>query len=158
MPRNSLETTNLFQSFSGVKTSLHQRVSLDLVKNFKYCALGDSGADATIRQGPKLAVVEVKTGDPDLPLPSSTSAQMRLLTREAKRTFGVDGVEILPVLVTNYRISDADRSELETYDIRVVTIPSASSYKTEDFFKAFVAAVGLEPDRSSSESSLPAIL
>lgn len=143
-----LETTNVLRPFATAKIEgLHQRVSFDLAKHFKGCALGDAGADATIRQGRRLAVIEVKTGDPDLPVPSSTSAQLHLLSYEARRGVEGSGIqEILPVLVTNYRVTEADRKELEIDGIKVVTIPSESGYKSDDFFKQFEAVVGLVPD------------
>jgi hypothetical protein len=147
MSYDSLKTANLFRSVGQTPGgSLHQRVSTDLAKSFKGCALGDSGADATIRQGGRLAVVEVKTGDPDLPLPSSTSAQLHLLAREASSNgqFGIQ--EIFPVLVTNYRVTDADRKELEIDGIKIVTIPSEARYKPADLFKQFVEVAGLVPD------------
>jgi hypothetical protein len=57
-------------------SSLHERLRFGLAQDFQDSssdvALGSSAADLVIKQGAKVAVVEVKTGDPGLPLPSST--------------------------------------------------------------------------------------
>jgi hypothetical protein len=130
-------------SESGART-LHQLVSGTLAKAFGSSDLKIPGADATIRQGDRVAVIEVKTGDPDLPLPSSTSAQMLILADQARGLFGPDEVrEVLPVLVTNYQISQTDRQELESQGIKIVPIASAGKlYNAANFSSEIANIVG----------------
>src|SRR5258708_6501675 len=74
---------------SGGSASLHDRVRASLAQGFKGSlpdySLGSSEADLLIHQGPRVAVFEVKTGDPELPLPSSTSTQMLLLKQRVRQ-------------------------------------------------------------------------
>ncbi|MGA8271981.1 MAG: hypothetical protein WB919_10530 [Candidatus Sulfotelmatobacter sp.] len=108
-----------------------------------------SDADVLIQQGGKVAVVEVKTGDPNLPLPSSTSAQMLLLQQQARSRFPKEEVqEVLPVLVTNYNVSPNAQKELEDQGIKVLRIdPAASkSYDFEKFSQQVASLTGLQTD------------
>src|ERR1700726_234187 len=94
-------------------TSLHERVRIGLAQGFKGSisdfSLGPSEADLLVHQGPRVAVFEVKTGDPDLPLPSSTSAQMLLLKEQVRQQFPAQDIEeVVPVVVTNYKVSPDD--------------------------------------------------
>jgi hypothetical protein len=132
-----------FSRTSG--TSLHERVRLELAQGFKgSLSNASSAADLLVHQGSRVAVFEVKTGDPELPLPSSTSAQMLLLKREILQLF--PGQEVLPVLVTNYRVSPEDQKELEGQDIKVVRInpASSSSSDSEKFSRDVASLTGLE--------------
>jgi len=84
-------------------------------------SLGQSEADAVIPQGGRVVVVRIKNGDPDLPLPSSTVAQMVLLQQQARDKFSASETqEVLPVLVTNYRVSADDEKQLGDLGIKVV--------------------------------------
>ncbi len=136
---------------SKTPTGLHDRIRLDLAQNFQSNLpleeADESGADLTIREGKRLAVVEVKTGDPDLPLPSSTLAQMGLLAARVRLKLAeIGATEILPVLVTNYNVSDADKTELDQAGIKLVPIESpASGYDAKAFSRKFATIVGLEP-------------
>src|ERR1700737_310191 len=94
--------------------SLHERVRTGLAQGFRgslsHFSLGPSEADLLVHQGPRVAVFEVKTGDPDLPLPSSTSAQMLLLKEQVRQQFPTQDVEeVVPVVVTNYKVTPADQ-------------------------------------------------
>ena len=120
-------------------TSLHERVRTGLAERFSGSqsnfSLGPSEADIVVHQGKRVAVFEVKTGDPDLPLPSSTSAQMLLLREQVRQQFPEQDVdEILPVVVTNYKVSPDDQKELEDQGIKVVRLDSSTS-KNYDFGK-----------------------
>jgi hypothetical protein len=129
-------------------TSLHERISVDLAGkyNVDQSITGLSGSDLVIRDGSRIAVVEVKTGDPNLPLPSSTASQMQMLTFDARNKFNAAEVEeVFPVLVTNYQVSPADRQELENQGIKIVEVPSAASiYNPSDFFNSFSDIVGFQ--------------
>jgi hypothetical protein len=81
-----------------------------------------------IAQGQRVAVIEIKTGDSTLPLPSSANAQMLILKDGARTRF--EGAEVVPVLVTNYLVDDADRKELKDGGIQLLTIQS-STYDSE---------------------------
>jgi hypothetical protein len=138
---------------AGSGVSLHDRVRTDLEQGFKGALpdypLGPSEADLLIHQGSRMAVIEVKTGNPELPLPSSTSAQMLLLKQRVREKFPeLDGEEVLPVLVTNYKVSSTDQKELEDQGIKVVWIdPSVSSSSDPRNFSLRVANLtGLKTD------------
>lgn len=133
--------------------SLHDRVSVGLARGFKgslpHYSLGVSEADLLVRQGQRVAVFEIKTGDPDLPLPSSTSSQMLLLQQQARRQFPEpDVAEVLPVLVTNYKVSPDDEKELEDQGIKLVRFdPSSSlSYDSDKFSRHVANLTGLHAD------------
>ena|SRR5258708_852578 len=138
---------------SGGSASLHDRVRASLAQGFKGSlpdySLGSSEADLLIHQGPRVAVFEVKTGDPELPLPSSTSTQMLLLKQRVRQKFsGEDVQEVLPVLVTNYQVSPKDQRELEDQGITVVRIDpsSSSSYVSGEFSRYVASLTGLQTD------------
>jgi hypothetical protein len=91
-----------------------------------------------------VAVVEVKTGDPGLPLPSSTSAQMLMLTYQARERY--PGKEVLPVLITNYRVSEDDERELKQQGIKLVPVTATyPMYGPRTFSRHFAEIVGLHP-------------
>jgi hypothetical protein len=94
---------------------LRERVNQDLTDKFRdrfvQCATRDFSPDLVIAQGQRVAVIEIKTGDSTLPLPSSANAQMLILKDGARTRF--EGAEVVPVLVTNYLVDDADRKELK---------------------------------------------
>jgi hypothetical protein len=136
---------------SGV--SLHDRVRTVLAQGFKGSfpdySLGPSEADLLIHQGSRVAVIEVKTGNPDLPLPSSTSAQMLLLKQRVRQKFPEQDVdEVLPVLVTNYKVSSTDQKELEEQGITVVRIDPTSSLSSDpmNFSLRVASLTGLKTD------------
>lgn len=126
-------------------TSLRERVRARLAQGFRG-SLSDvsSEADLLVHQGSRVAVFEVKTGDPDRPLPSSTSAQMLLLKRQILQKF--PGQEVVPVLVTNYKVSPEDQRELEDQDIKVVWIDPTSSSRSDSakFSRDVASLTGLE--------------
>lgn len=137
--------------FGGSSTSLHERVRTGLVQGFKGSLsedpMGLSNADLLIQQGGRVAVVEVKTGDPELPLPSSTTAQMVLLKQQARQRFPETEVqEVLPVLITNYNVSPNDEKELEGQGIKVLRIGPADSYDAGKFSRQVANLAGLQTD------------
>jgi hypothetical protein len=140
-------------STPGGSVSLHDRVQTSLARGFKGSvpdySLGLSEADLLIQQGPRVAVVEVKTGDPDLPLPSSTSSQMLLLKKRVHDQFlGQDVQEVLPVLVTNYKVSAEEQKGLEEQGIKVVRIDHAFSSRGDSasFARQVATLTGLQAD------------
>ena|SRR3984893_2976533 len=133
------------------RSSLHERLRLELAQAFQDSvsdvALGSSAADLVIKRGEQVAVVEVKTGDPGLPLPSSTSSQMLMLTYQARERF--PGKEVLPVLITNYRVSEDDEKELKQQGIKLVSVTATYPvYGPENLSSQFAEIVGLQPDLS----------
>jgi len=135
--------------------SLHERVRGGLEQGFRE-SLSDvsSEADLLVHQGPRVAVFEVKTGGPDLPLPSSTSAQMLLLKERVRRQFPAQEIEeVVPIVVTNYKVSPDDQKELADLGITVVRIDPAAS-RSYDFGKLsrhVAALTGLQiTDRSDT--------
>lgn len=107
---------------------LHERISEDLKMKFHdrfvECNARDFAPDFVIRNDQRIAVVEIKTGDPSLPLPSSANTQMLILKDNALTKLGFR--DVVPVLVTNYLIDEADRKELEAGGIRVVSIQGST--------------------------------
>jgi|ERR1700677_222174 hypothetical protein len=129
------------------KPRLHERVTEDLRTNFA-SALVEFGAekfrpDLVIRSGKRVAIVEIKTGDPELPLPSSTNVQMLILKDAVQKRFG----EVVPILVTNYLLDEADRREMTAGGIKVIDI-QGSSYDSSAVSKKVIAIL------DDSDSSL----
>ena len=109
-------------------------------------------ADLVIPQGQEVAVVEIKIGNPELPLPSSTSSQMRLLGAQAKRSFS--NKDVITVLVTNYSVTPDDKKEFEDEGIKIVPVESALSlYDRERFSREFAKIVGLTPTPEAALSA-----
>lgn len=139
-------------SDSSSSASLHDRVRASLEKGFRKSLRSDEdlGAftpDLLIHQGERVAVVEVKTGDPELPLPSSAPSQMLLLQRQAREKFSGRAHEILPVLVTNYKVSEDDEKELDGLGVKVVRIASDSQGRDSDRFTEKLATLtGFQSD------------
>jgi hypothetical protein len=140
--------------------TLHDRVLAGLAEAIPGSradfSLGSSEADLLVHQGRRVAGFEVKTGDPDLPLPSSTSAQMLLLKEQVQQQLleeDPDVEEVLPVVVTNYKVTPADRKELEEQGITLVFIDPAVA-RNYDFAKfsrqvANLAGLQSEPIQSN---------
>ena len=92
-------------------------------------------------------MVEVKTGDPELPLPSSAPSQMLLLQRQAREKFSGRALEITPVLVTNYKVSQDDEKELDDLGVKVVRIdPDSWGSDTGRFTQKLANLTGLQSD------------
>jgi len=69
----------------------------------------------------RVALVELKFGDPGLPLPSSTSSQIRLLKESMSQQSG--GESPTSIVVTNYNVFPEQREELAANGIKLVTVP-----------------------------------
>jgi len=124
---------------------LHERVKNSLSGEFGGkldFGLGDSAADVLIEQGDKVAIVEISIGDPGFSLPSSTSSRMRFLRNEAGRRFA--GKQILPILVTNYRVTQPEEDHLQTAGIALVPLAN-SNYQPKDVFASIKEKIGLSP-------------
>ena len=137
---------------TGQNVGLHERVLTGLAMGFKGSVpdfpLGPSEADLLVHQGNRVAVFEVKTGDPELPLPASTSAQMLLLKERVRQQFLAKNIDdVLPVVVTNYRVTPDDQKELEEQGIKVVRIGS-SAFRGDlgNFTREVANVTGLEAD------------
>jgi len=85
---------------------------------------GNSFADLVIERPDKVIVAELKTGDPGLPLPSSTYPQMGLFIEQARTRY--PGREIVPLVLTNYGISDADKKVLGDEGVQILDVASRS--------------------------------
>ncbi len=80
-------------------------------------ALGENFvADAVIQEGEKVAMIEIKTGDSDLPLPASTPSQMADFAKTAKVQFGR---QVIPILMTNYNVPEQLKTELENQGVSI---------------------------------------
>jgi hypothetical protein len=107
---------------------LRDRIGEDLKANFNErlidCVSFDFAPDFIVRDGNRVAVIELKIGDPTFPLPASANVQMLNLKDGALKR-GLSQ-RIVPVLVTNYQVDDADRRELESGGIRLFTIEGSN--------------------------------
>ena len=125
--KNPSKITSSSQTFYG-EVRLHERISEDLKNNFHELLIESDKSnfmpDVLIRSGDRVVVVEVKTGDPGQPLPSSANVQMLILKESASRS--LEGAEIVPVLVTNYKIDATDLKELTDGGIKVVPIQGST--------------------------------
>jgi hypothetical protein len=95
-----------------------------------------------IEQGDKVAILEISIGDPGFSLPSSTSSRMRFLRNEAGRQFA--GKHILPIIITNYRVTHPEEDLLQTAGIGLVPLPN-SNYRPEDVFASIKEKIGFSP-------------
>ena len=103
-----------------------QRIADDLRESFPD-SLAQVNADGfrpdlVIRSGNRVAIIEIKTGDPELPLPSSANVRMLILRDKLRIMFG----DVVPVIVTNYMLDDAERKEMMAGGIKVVDIQEAT--------------------------------
>jgi hypothetical protein len=106
--------------------SFEKRIADDLRQSFPD-SLTEINADGfrpdlVIRQGTQTAVIEIKTGNPQLPLPSSTNVRMLILRDKLRERFG----DVLPVIVTNYILDDSDRKDMHASGIKVVNIEKST--------------------------------
>lgn len=150
----------------GSARTLHERVLLDLTQRFAGAegvpapsgrslgfSMGASFADLVIPQGQRVAVVEIKIGNPELPLPSSTPSRMRLLGDQARRSFS--NKDVTTVLVTNYSVTPEEKKELEDEGVKIVPVASVlSRYDRQRFSREFAEIVGLTPTSAATDASL----
>lgn len=112
---------------SSVTRSLHDRLVDSLTTNFANFVVGpngpDTGADILLRMGNKVVLVEVKAGDPGLPLPSSTLSQMKLLAQQTRNILGHQDLD--SVVVTNHRVFPEQQAELAASGVKVMSVPSS---------------------------------
>ncbi len=73
-----------------------------------------------VPESDRVALVELKFGDPGLPLPSSTSSQIRLLRKSMSQQSG--GKSPTSIVVTNYTVFPDQRKELAANGIKLVTV------------------------------------
>ena len=72
---------------------------------------------------------------------------MLMLTYQARERF--PGKEVLPVLITNYRVSEDDEKELKQQGIKLVSVTATyPAYGPENLSSQFAEIVGLQPDLS----------
>jgi len=143
--------TSVRLSFGRGKPRLHERVTADLKKSFANALLefGDDPfrADLVIRSGNRVGVIEIKTGDPELPLASSTNVQMLIMRDKVQKQFG----EVVPILVTNYLLDETDRREMSAGGIKVIDIKE-SSYDSNAISKKLREILD-DSDLSQAETS-----
>jgi hypothetical protein len=103
---------------------LRERIGQDLKERFGgqivEHQLPDFSADCVIHNDDRIAVIDISTGDPTLPLPASANTRM-LNLKDGAAKLGLPGV-VVPVLVTNYLLDPSDRKELESGGIKVIAI------------------------------------
>ncbi len=111
--------------------SFHDQIAHGLAEVFSDAKIEPSSiADVIIDQGERIVIVEVKTGDPDLPLPSSALAQMKLAVQDAQRKLEQRPLdkEVVPIIVTNYKVYPEQQQELKEDGITVVSLKSSSDF------------------------------
>jgi hypothetical protein len=122
---------------------LHERIGQDLKERFGgqivEHKLPNFSPDCVIHNDDRIAVIDISTGDPTLPLPASANTRM-LNLKDGAAKLGLPGV-VVPVLVTNYLIDDADRQELESGGIKIVRVlgPSYNSKALSDQLEGIIA-------------------
>jgi|SRR5271156_5923240 len=101
-------------------------------------ALG-ANPDLVLKFPNAVALVDIKTGDPSLSLPSSTDARMALLTRAVQPSHA--GKKLVPIVVTNYQVFPAQKAALEASGIKIVSIDTGFDSKkiAEDVVQAINA-------------------
>ncbi|MGA2411406.1 MAG: hypothetical protein ABSG46_13580 [Candidatus Binataceae bacterium] len=109
-------------SSGSANPRLHERITAGLMGAYPD-ALIEPGvdkfrADMVIRSGSRVAMIEIKTGDPESPLPSSANVQMLILKDRIQRQF----MDVVPVLITNYRLDESDYEEMSASGIKVIDI------------------------------------
>jgi hypothetical protein len=87
-------------------------------------SLGNSFADLVVESPGRIVVAEFKTGDPELPLPSSTIPQMGFFVEQAHSRY--PGCEIVPIVVTNYAVSESDKKALGKEGVKILSVASGS--------------------------------
>jgi hypothetical protein len=131
----------------GRETSLFGKIARGLAESFpEHCQLDvllsspekNLYADAVVEEADRFAMVEVKVGDPDLPLPFSTPSQVRTQVAEARKRLGPD---VIPVLVTNYEIPEVLKSEMESDGVKILSLPDSRD-ALADLGKQFAKLVG----------------
>jgi hypothetical protein len=140
-------------SYEAGTLRLHDRLSKDLAAKFPDLAeykTYEFSPDLVIRIGQRIGVIEIKTGDPTLPLPSSANSQMLILKDDATTKLGT--TEVVPVLVTNYRIDAADREELDNAGIKLIEIQSPQ-YDSASLFSKIQEVVESDAPESSRAAS-----
>jgi len=128
---------------SNPSPGLHERISEDLKEKFgdrfvEYNAHGFA-PDFVIRNDDRVAVIDIRTGDPTSPLPASANTRM-LNLKDGAAKLGLPGV-VVPVLVTNYLLDPSDRKELESGGIKIITVkgPTYDSKALSDQLEGILA-------------------
>lgn len=121
----------------SLRDSIRENLSQKYQQSTYDYDLGPSAADLVIEQGDAVAIVDVKTGDPELSLPSSTSPRMRVLKDLAEKKF--IGKTIIPVVVTNYRVGDSEKEQLAIDGVKLVALSGSA----KEFPLEFGKQVGL---------------
>jgi hypothetical protein len=106
---------------------------------------GNSFADLVIERPDRVIIAELKTGDPELPLPSSTYPQMGLFIEQARRRY--PDREIVPLVLTNYGISESDKKVFSEEGVQILSVGSRSIDAIVDIV---VREVGLSPQNPAS--------
>ena len=126
--------------------SLHNQITDVLSRKFAEGIVdyrfgeGRAVADFLVRDGNKVAIVEIKTGDPHFPLPSSTSSQLTEYVAEARRVFADPNTELIPVVVTNYLVPDGLEEDLQASGVKLLRFDSPAAEK--GLPQAFAELVG----------------
>ena len=117
----------------GSEESLHDRLLAALTGEFGEAVINSRFAkivpDLCLRLPgtDRFGVVELKIGDPSLPLPSSTTTQIIRLVQ------GMDpeqsGARPTPVVVTNYLVDENQKKDLEANNIKLVRLTSNPTAK-----------------------------
>ena len=147
--------STIFEIFEGLRRtlgqietpSLSQRVCKDLRQKFGDQIVDlnstDFAPDLVIRDDKSALLIEFKMGDSTQPLPASANAQMLTLKEKAIGELGNAKIaEIVPVIVTNYEIDDADRGELKKAGIELIRVTDKSydSKAVSDRIEALVSS------------------
>ena len=140
---------NVQLGFEQKLSELTSRLSVRFPKAVKANVdFGRSFADIVIERPGRIIVAELKSGDPKLPLPSSTIPQMEFFVAQAHNRY--PGCDIVPVVVTNYDVSETDKRALDREGVKILNIASGSiDTMVADFLKQ--AGIPQEETEASAE-------
>lgn len=116
-----------FSNLNGPTLSTHEQVVSALSNSFGSAVVDpaarkDTGVDIVLRKENEVVMIEVKTGNPNMPLPASAVAHMRILAQEVKRVF--DPKSLYSVVLTNYRVPQDEKEELKHNGIHLFEMNS----------------------------------
>jgi hypothetical protein len=113
----------------AIGEKLSEEFALRLSERFPHAvkrnvSFGSSFADVVLEIPGRVVVAEFKTGDPELPLPTSTIPQMDLFVKQARNLY--PHREIVSFVFTNYNVSEPDKEALGKEGVKILNVASGS--------------------------------
>jgi hypothetical protein len=118
-----------------VKALENQLTGMELVPN------EGAAPDLVYKDKDSVLLIEVKTGDPSLPMLSGTPGQMRSYADAARHRFLAK--RIVSIVVTNQQVPDPMREELKSSGVQIVALKDRSKLSEEVSRLAEIPAVSV---------------